>query len=283
MATISAYRNGVTANISPNRVSAHERAKRGVVKGWSREAVRRHTKFLYSVDSEALNGYGYALTLTVRDCPATAREWQAVRRSLLKRLQRRGLIRLHWLTEWQRRGVPHLHMAAYFGHKLTPLEVAGVLMHWADVTEAYASSMSAQDIKPIDGPTGWLQYLSKHAARGVAHYQRQGSPEGWETTGRLWGTAGDWPTDEALKFKVPQSAWYRFRRIVRAWRIADARKEKDPKVRAARLRSARRMLSHHEQKVSSVRGISQWLDQDDLVRVLALFADQDIEVRQLDT
>lgn len=282
MATISAYRNGLTANIPGGGKSMHERAKRGAVTGWTRDAVRRHTKFLYSVESDALGGYGYALTLTVRDCPETAAEWQAVRRALLMRLQRRGLIRLHWVTEWQRRGVPHLHMAVYFDHKLTSEEILMLTVHWVQVAGAYGPSPSAQDVKPIDGPTGWLQYLSKHAARGVAHYQRQGKPEGWETTGRLWGKTGEWPTDEALKFEVPQESWYRVRRIVRAWRIADARKEKDPKKRAARLRSARGMLSHRDPKVSAVRGISEWLDQDVLVRVLALLADQGVEVRQLD-
>ena len=90
---------------------------------------------------------------------------------------------------------------------------------------------------------GWLQYLSKHAARGAAHYQRaQGSiPSGWEgMTGRMWGHLGDFPTHEPLGLELDDCGWFRFRRIVRGWRCAQARSER--KVSPGRIKSARRML-----------------------------------------
>ncbi|WP_425527867.1 rolling circle replication-associated protein, partial [Xylella fastidiosa] len=66
------------------------------------------------VREDKLTGVGLALTLTVRDCPATAQEWQRMRRAWEKRMKRAGMIRVHWVTEWQRRGVPHLHCAIWF-------------------------------------------------------------------------------------------------------------------------------------------------------------------------
>ena len=90
---------------------------------------------------------------------------------------------------------------------------------------------------------GWLQYLSKHAARGAAHYQRaQGSiPSGWEgMTGRMWGHLGDFPTHEPLGLELDDCGWFRFRRIVRGWRCAPARSEK--KSQSGRIKSARRRM-----------------------------------------
>ena len=121
------------------------------------------------------------------------------------RLRRKGLYRLHWLTEWQKRGVPHLHFAAWFLQSvvvininqpaLSDSELAQVLSYlisadWLSISSVYRSSGLSQVVKPMSNELGWLQYLSKHAARGAAHYQRaQGSiPSGWEgMTGRMGG------------------------------------------------------------------------------------------------
>src|SRR5690606_18362373 len=103
-------------------------------------------------------------------------------------------------------------------------------------------------------------------ARGVSHYQRQGKPEGWERTGRLWGYVGQWPTVPPAEVIVTRQEFYRFRRLVRAWRVADARAElksaADPRRRRAALRrlvSARRMLRHADPDLSRVRGVSEWI------------------------
>ncbi|MFO5973161.1 hypothetical protein, partial [Pseudomonas aeruginosa] len=59
-------------------------------------------------------GPAAALTPTVRDCPPTSDDWHRLLKAWAMRMQRAGMIRLHWVTEWQRRGVPHLHCAIWF-------------------------------------------------------------------------------------------------------------------------------------------------------------------------
>jgi hypothetical protein len=132
---------------------------------------------------------------------------------------------------------------------------------WLQLSASYRSSVAAQDIKPISDDLGWLQYLSKHAARGAAHYQRAiGShPVGWQKTGRMWGHLGDFPTSEPLGLDLDNAGWYQFRRIVRRWRISNARFGKNP---ARRIKSARRMLKCSEQHLSRVRGVSEWITLD---------------------
>jgi hypothetical protein len=281
MSAISAYQNGCTAYTPNGGVSMHERAKRSTVQGWTKESVRRHTKFLYSVDTEGLSGFGYAPTLTMRDCPADSRAFHSLRTNWIRRIERMGSTRIHWVIEWQRRGVPHMHAAVYFDRELSAVERFSLLTHWTELAADYGASYGAQHVAAIDGPAGWLQYLSKHAARGAAHYQRQGKPAGWESTGRLWGHTGPWPVEEALTFDVPREAFFQFRRLVRQWRIADARAEEDIDTRRRRIRSARRMLASGDRTMSEVRGISEWISQDQLVQFLAVLAAQGFPVRQV--
>jgi hypothetical protein len=277
----------------------HERAKRTAVVGWSKEAVRRHTKWLYSVKADDLDGQGIAATLTLRDCPEDSAAFHALRRAWIRRVERMGATRIHWVIEWQRRGVPHMHIAVYsdphrstysrtaFGESSRTAELprginAGDLIkHWIAVAEPYGVDAAAQDVKAITGAVGWLQYLSKHAARGAAHYQRSGKPAGWEKTGRLWGHIGAWPVEEPLKFQVPQEAFFRYRRLVRSWRLADARSESDPVTRARRISSARGMLRCNDRPLSEVRGISEWIAQDQLISFLGLLASDGYDVRQI--
>ncbi len=259
----------------------HERGKRSAVKGWTKETVRRHTKWLYSVKIAHLEGFGVALTVTMRDCPESSDAFHRLRRAFFERLRRMSPVRLHWVIEWQRRGVPHMHLALYFERELTAREQFALKQHWLDVCEPYGATLGAQYLLPITGPAGWLQYLSKHAARGAAHYQRQGKPSGWEKTGRLWGHQGAWPVEEALRFDTPREGYFQFRRLCRQWRLADARKESDPVTRARRVRSARRMLRSNDRTMSEVRGISEWISQDELVPLLGVLAAQGFPVRQV--
>lgn len=281
MSTVSSYQNGSTAHTPNGGVSMHERAKRAAVTGWTRETVRRHTKWLYAVNTEQLSGAGYAVTLTMKNCPESAERFHALRRSFVRRVERMGSVRIHWVIEWQRRGVPHMHLAVYFDRELTALEQFSLKQHWIDVSEPYGAKLNAQYVLPISGAGGWLQYLSKHAARGAAHYQRQGKPAGWEKTGRLWGHIGQWPVEEPMRFDVPQAAFFRYRRLVRAWRLDDARKESDPVTRARRVKSARGMLRCNDRQLSEVRGISEWIDQSTLVGFLALLSSEGYAVRQI--
>ena len=114
----------------------------------------------------------------------------------------------------------------------------------------------------IDGPVGWFQYLAKHAARGVKHYQRTADsipPEWQRKTGRVWGKVGDWPVQEKVRINLQDQhgdgGWFAYRRLVRSWRLADARSAGD----AYRIRSARAMLQCPDQVRARLIGYSEWM------------------------
>lgn len=261
MPTLQAYKNGLSVGTAGHNSNPPPRGK---ITGWTAAAVRRHTRWLYSINAPGLDGHGYALTLTVKHTPPDAASWHAARRAWIERLRRRGLTRLHWVVEWQRRGTPHMHVAVYFADELSSDQRRRLLDDWLDCAAAWAPGWRSQNVKPITGPMGWLQYLSKHAARGVKHYQRAGKPAGWESTGRLWGHVGEWPEIEPLRVELTKAEYFRFRRLVRSWRVADARAAEDPR----RIRYARRMLSCNERALSTVRGVSEWISEDVTVRLL---------------
>ena len=280
MPVLKLYQNGLTGGVPPRLVNPAP-VPRGDCSGWSAKSSRGNTRFLYSVRSPELpvgsDGsplLGLALSFTLRDCPATHDDWKKVREAFFFRLRLRGLYRLHWLTEWQKRGVPHLHAAVWFDlvtaeswmlkhYPGLPIEAFPVIIKadWLQITASYRSSVQGQNIDLIRNDLDWLQYLSKHAARGAAHYQRAiGShPVGWQKTGRMWGHLGDFPVSEPLGLSLDNPGWFQFRRIVRRWRIANARQGKDP---ARRIRSARRMLKCSEFHLSRVRGVSEWITLD---------------------
>ncbi|WP_230950300.1 rolling circle replication-associated protein [Xylella fastidiosa] len=242
--------------------SPHIRTPRGEVQGWSPGAVRRNTEFLMCVREDKLTGAGLALTLTVRDCPATAGEWQSMRRAWEKRMKRAGMVRVHWVTEWQRRGVPHLHCAIWFSG--TVYDISLCVDAWLAVASSCGAGLRGQHARIIDGVVGWFQYVSKHAARGVRHYQRcsENLPEGWKgLTGRVWGKVGDWPVRPGLRIDVQDhrhggdGGWFVYRRLVRSWRVSDARRAGD----RCRLRSARRMLTCSDTSRSRAIGFMEWV------------------------
>lgn len=240
----------------------HQRAPRGTTQGWTDRAVRSNLAFLRSVRLNDLTGMGLAYTLTIRDCPLDSDEWHKLRRQFVERLRRMGMVRLHWVTEWQRRGVPHLHGVVYFhaGIEEYPRLRSAVVDAWVAVAGRYGAAPWAQDCKGIEDALGWLQYLAKHAARGKNHYQRAASsvPTGWLKTGRVWGKSGDWPVDVPLKFEVDREGYWRYRRMVRRWRIADARAAGDRR----RIVAARRMLQADTVESSQVRGTSEWIPEN---------------------
>ena len=270
MRTLKVYRHGLTMG-TPPRSNDHLRAKRGTVEGWSESASRRNIQFLRSVDERALPlseagepTYPIALTLTLRDCPPTSQDWHKLRRGLLKRYERLGLIRCHWVTEWQRRGVPHLHGAFWFPAGVHP---AQLIAHWLDLAAPYGADRSGQHCTPVTDAIGWFQYVSKHTARGARHYQRRSEniPSAWlKRTGRVWGYTGEWPTQGPVEFDLSDEAYYRLRRILRRCRIADARSTGN----AYRISAARRMLKSGRRELSDVRGASEWLGQHGALVIL---------------
>lgn len=279
MQAITVYRHGGTGGIR-GRGSNHVRAKRGEVQGWSPAAVRRNTAFLMQVDERLLTGHAVALTLTLKDCPPDAREWHRLRRAWTDRMRRAGMVRLHWVTEWQRRGVPHLHVALWVSGDST----ADPIGAWLDLAEKFGAGRKGQHQAPITGAVGWFQYLAKHAARGVRHYQRaaENIPEGWKSkTGRVWGSSGDWPCAKPRQFgfRREDHGYWRFRRMVRAWRRADARAAGD----RWRIKSARRMLRHGKGR-SELMGWREWMPADGVqLQMLALLAQSGHEIVELET
>lgn len=265
MPTITVYRHGVSSGMGN---SSAVRPNRTAVIGWSSHAIRRNLHFLYSVDESRLIGLdGLALTLTVRDCPSSAADWCRVRDNWFRQLRRVGPLCVHWVTEWQRRGVPHLHLAIYWPSG-GPSHVVALVRHWLNETQQWRSTLSGQHWHGIYDVLGWSKYVSKHAARGLRHYQRSSEnlPDAWRgaSTGRMWGKLGDWPITPPMPFEAGSRAFHRLRRFVRSWRCADARRSADGR----RIRSARSMLRCPIPSLSPVRGVSEWLPASAMLRFL---------------
>lgn len=272
MPVITEYRHGLTGGIPPG-MNSHPRAKRDVVEGWSDSSTRRNTRFLYSVDERKLTGHGFALSLTVRDCPPDHDDWHRIRRAFFDRLRRMDMVRGHWLTEWQRRGVPHMHAAIWLSPDAIEKHrgaLADIPQHWVDVAGPYGASRRGQHVVEIEDSVGWFQYLSKHAVRGVKHYQRspEGIPDGWKKTGRMWGHVGGWPTVEPVRYLLDNAGFWAFRRMVQRWRFADARASRD----LGRIRAARRMLQSTDRPSGSCRGVSEWIGMDMTAAFVACLA-----------
>lgn len=266
MPTMKLYQNGTSVYMGG--FGTHVRAKRGEVIGWSKGAARRQTRWLWSVSSDDLSGFGYALTLTLLDTPESAADFHLLRNAYLKRLERMGTTRVHWVIEWQERGAPHLHLAVYFDRELSEWDFGMLLEHWLQVAREFGASWGAQDVKVITGSLGWLKYLSKHASRGVNHYQRLGHPETWDKTGRLWGHGGAWPVVEPYvldHLNAPE--FYAVRRVMRGWSYADARKVGD----LNRMKYLKRSWSRSSSTKSHFLGAAEWIPQDVALRVVDYF------------
>ncbi|MEA3643875.1 MAG: hypothetical protein VBE63_28695 [Lamprobacter sp.] len=209
------------------------------------------------------------MTFTVRDCPETPQAWCKARDALLDALSRSGVVLVHWVTEWQRRGVPHLHLACYWDRPTDPVEI---ITDWLRIAAPFGARSGGQYSHPIYDALGWNQYVSKHAARGLHHYQRspENIPQTWRglSTGRMWGKRGSWAVVDPSKLHLDNGSWWRLRRIVRSWRVADARRARPLNLR--RVLSARRMLRCNSLKFSQVRGLSEWMPQDAMLRAVAL-------------
>ena len=283
MPTVKVYAHGCTMGTPGTNENP---PPRGIVKGWSTSSLRRNLVFLFSVDVDALKAHpGLALTLTVRECPPSAADWTLARDAFLAAIRREGFSFVHWVTEWQRRRVPHLHLAIFLPPGSDPnLFAVKAITHWLRIASPFQPLSRGQFFNPIYDALGWNQYLSKHAARGLRHYQRSMAslPLSWQggSAGRMWGKLGSWPTDPPIELNVGSKGFAVLRRILRSWRVSDARtaiiKAKRPQDRISairRLRSARRMLLCPDPRLSPVRGVSEWFSQALMLRCLGLVAD----------
>jgi len=243
---------------------------RGQIQGWSAGAARRNMRFLQSVMLDKLPPMGLSITLTVKDCPASSKEWSRLTKGLVEFLLRHGATQLHWVTEWQRRGVPHLHGVAYFEAMPDPFIQTKVIAYWLHATSHLGTLGRGQHVVPIEGSSGWFQYMSKHASRGHGHYQREKGtlPRSWQTTGQLWGKRGNWPVDE-VQVELTKRSWFLFRRVIKSYVIADARSQVlkakrfgdawSVRTATRRLVYARGMLRNNKRGMSEVRGLNEWL------------------------
>lgn len=222
MAVINILPNGSTSG-NPNFAGNPNPPKRSDTTGWNFQVSRRLRKWLFSIPVDSLTGHGVAFTLTVRDCPQSSDDWSDIRILLVKRLMRSGCIRLQWLTEWQERGVPHLHGVAYFDN---PVKPGFIISHWIELAQSkYGSSTRGQHSRPINNVLGWLDYLAKHSTRSAMHYQRspENIPSGWIKTGRMWGYSGFWDSREPMSFVICQKGFYAYRRILNNLRLSQVR------------------------------------------------------------
>ena len=83
------------------------------------------------------------------------------------------------------------------------------------------------------------------------------------------------PIEIHLEGREGDSGFFVFRRMVRAWRVADARASGDPR----RIVLARRMLNVHRSR-SETHPVSEWITQSDARIMLELLAGQGYVVRK---
>lgn len=265
-AIVSVRMNGTSASTlsggSPARVS------RGACQGWSLGAARRCNMFLQSIDYVTLSGQPWALTLTVpaatadRPVPDSV-SFHAMLRAMIERCRRMGAIRWIWVIELTRSRTPHVHATVWLPAGPDSAERREAIVGaWLSVTSrrGLQVSTSALCVRRMTSE-GWIQYCAKHGQAGVRNYQRQRDslPESWrDRPGRLWGYGGDWPTAAErapYRLQLGQRAFYRYRRLVRAYCLSRARQSGDRRW----IRQARRMLRCGRPSLSAVRPVTVWI------------------------
>lgn len=217
-----------------------------------------------SIDIDALLRDGMALwgfTLTIAETPSSPEAWAGIREKWFKRVDRRlPGCRWVWITEFQRRGTPHLH-----GVLVAPANVGDTVRQlcygdWPEVASAAGERKTlarAQYVTEIYSASGWLQYLTKHLQRGPNHYQRNRLPDGWDKSGRIYGYNRGWITSES-KLMLSNVGWYQLRRLINAWAWAETAKLSLPdKIRARRYLRRRRRAGGRES--SAFIGGSEWM------------------------
>ena len=267
MAKLRLYPSGFTT-FQPSPGNSSNFGNRRASAGWTAATTRALVRFLYSVDFAAITGELHSFTLTVRHCPHAPDDWIRVRKAFFRRLAHRGSQTLLWLTEWQRRGVPHLHGIVVLPSSFPPVDF---LLQWLGAAKEFEPNQRAQVLRHIYDPVGWSEYLGKHSARGVQNYQRSNAniPPGWcGKTGRMWGHRGQFPTREPIDLDLAPAQFFMLRRILRLRAISQARARADP----AGITYARTMLKHSDPTVSRVRGLSQFADIDRTLNLVAFLA-----------
>lgn len=291
MPTISIRAHGVSASkfqqvVNPETgeivtLTAFQPPERTATKGWTPNVARRNEQRLQQIDFDAIDGIPAFVTLTMPSGQigeVSAADFHSWLKSWLRYMKRHGMSHYYWILEFQASGNPHLHVLAWFDHDWDALEQYHALRSWVGILNksGVGARLQGQICENIDvggelvvdgdvvpaHPERVLMYLAKHAARGVAHYQRQiaNMPEDWQyRSGRVWGHDRGLPLREQLDVETDYPTFWRYRRLVRRWRCSEANGIVDPFRRCAAVSQARRMLRCPRPDVSPYRGISVWL------------------------
>lgn len=276
-ATITVCPEGINAGFAGGNNCPKER---GEIKGWSVGSAKRNMDFLKSIYIPDLDGVALAITLTVKEIPHSHHEWSYLQKQLLQQLRKWSLVRAHWVTEWTKRNVPHLHITAFFDPDYIeecPNIAINIEQYWLKITRHLKTLPRGQHVAMMDADAGWFQYVSKHASRGHAHYQREKGniPKTWHKTGKLWGKSGEWPIVKET-FMVDRKTFWRLRRKIKNWLRVTAQAElvraqgmRNGKRRDSSIKTAKRRISYlnqslkrNERKISEVRGINEWIPFD---------------------
>lgn len=268
--------------------------ERTATKGWTPNVARRNEQRLQQIDFDAVEGFPAFVTLTMPSGQmgeVSAAMFHGWLKSWLRYMKRHGLRHYYWILEFQASGNPHLHVLVWLDHEPDALEQFKALRSWVNMLNKSGvgarlqgqiwenidvGGMIAVDGKTVPAhPERVLMYLAKHAARGVAHYQRQLSnmPEDWQyRSGRVWGHDRGLPLREQQDFETDYPTFHRFRRLVRRWRLAEARSIKDADRRRAAIVQARGSLKCGRPDVSPYRGVSAWVPASVTSQLLATAA-----------
>jgi hypothetical protein len=288
-ATITIRPHGVNGGFSGS--NSGKAGTRAACVGWSVSSARSNMRFLRSIEGEQLPTDGVSFTLTLGVCPPTASEWTRLRKRLATHLGREmGAVCWHHVTEWQERGVPHLHGIAFFENS-TGREGMQILKFWLSISSSWKAGRRGQHFSQIESLVGWLEYMSKHASRGFKHYQRDQAsmPKEWANTGRMWGRSKlGWPLSED-SFQIEREAFFKLRRLqdrfalslvkqdlARARFYGDAKKVRALCKRAGFLAKVR--TGQGVRSASETRGLNEWIPEN-LVRRMVQWAVRDLSPR----
>lgn len=294
MPTISIRQHGVSASkfqqiVNPDtgeivKLTAFTPPERTATKGWTVNVARRNEQRLQQIDFDAVEGFPVFVTLTMPSgqmSEVSAAEFHGWLKRWLQFMKRHGLRHYYWILEFQASGNPHLHVLAWLDHAWDALETYRALRSWVGILNksGVGARLQGQIWENIDvggelvvdgervpaHPERVLMYLAKHAARGVAHYQRQieNMPDDWRyRSGRVWGHDRGLPLRAQQDFETDYPTFWTFRRLVRRWRLAEARGIKDADRRRKAISQARGSLRCSRRDVSPYRGVSAWVPSD---------------------
>ena len=247
MPTIAIRAHGVSASkfqqiVNPEtgeivKLADFQPPERTATKGWTVNVARRNEQRLQQVDFDAIDGVPAFVTLTMPSGQmgeVSAADFHGWLKRWLQYMKRHGMSHYYWILEFQASGNPHLHVLVWLDHDCDPLEQYKALRSWVGILNKsdVGARLQGQIWENIDvggelvvdgervpaHPERVLMYLAKHAARGVAHYQRQieNMPDDWQyRSGRVWGHDRGLPLRAQQDVETDYPTFHRFRRLVR--------------------------------------------------------------------